>query len=218
MRIGPARGRKIRQRHLQSFWRAARRRRFGGERAFRLASTWKSGATAKRCGSKPTTRGKPKAKLKSTGKTRKTGTMKITPLHPDPTIFENHKYSYDILAQRSLRELAFLNGQGPENHAFGRRAQRQEHRVPFHRRHRRIRQAPEQGQAGARTILPSTWEGKKDTVEIEIALQYNDMATRKTFLRFANTINTVDGGTHLSGFRSGADAHDQQFPPRPQTC
>src|ERR1700692_4549698 len=50
--------------------------------------------------------GKPKAKLKSTGKTRKTGT-KIT-FHPDPTIFENHKYSYDILAQR-LRELAFLN-------------------------------------------------------------------------------------------------------------
>ena len=50
--------------------------------------------------------GKPKAKLKSTGKTRKTGT-KIT-FHPDPSIFENHKYSYDILAQR-LRELAFLN-------------------------------------------------------------------------------------------------------------
>src|SRR6202166_4847723 len=50
--------------------------------------------------------GKPKTKLKVTGKTRKTGT-KIT-FHPDPAIFENHKYSYEILAQR-LRELAFLN-------------------------------------------------------------------------------------------------------------
>jgi len=50
--------------------------------------------------------GKPKTKLKVTGKTRKTGT-KIT-FHPDPSIFENHKYSYEILAQR-LRELAFLN-------------------------------------------------------------------------------------------------------------
>src|ERR1700746_2042494 len=50
--------------------------------------------------------GKPKGKLKSTGKTRKTGT-KIT-FHPDPAIFESHTYSYDILAQR-LRELAFLN-------------------------------------------------------------------------------------------------------------
>ena len=50
--------------------------------------------------------GKPKTKLKVTGKTRKTGT-KIT-FHPDPSIFDDHKYSYDILAQR-LRELAFLN-------------------------------------------------------------------------------------------------------------
>src|SRR6266853_1592805 len=50
--------------------------------------------------------GKPKGKIKVTGKTRKTGT-KIT-FHPDPSIFENHKYSYEILAQR-LRELAFLN-------------------------------------------------------------------------------------------------------------
>src|ERR1700693_4544588 len=50
--------------------------------------------------------GKPKAKLKSTGKTRKTGT-KIT-FHPDPTIFDKAAYSYEILAQR-LRELAFLN-------------------------------------------------------------------------------------------------------------
>src|SRR6202035_597090 len=44
-------------------------------------------------------------------------------------------------------------------------------------------------------------EGKKDTVEIEIALQYNDTYGENVFA-FANTINTVDGGTHLSGFRS----------------
>jgi len=44
-------------------------------------------------------------------------------------------------------------------------------------------------------------EGKRDTVEIEIALQYNDSYTENVFA-FANTINTVDGGTHLSGFRS----------------
>ncbi len=50
--------------------------------------------------------GKPKGKLKVTGKTRKTGT-KIT-FHPDPSIFDAHKYNYEILATR-LRELAFLN-------------------------------------------------------------------------------------------------------------
>jgi DNA gyrase subunit B len=44
-------------------------------------------------------------------------------------------------------------------------------------------------------------EGRKDNVEIEIALQYNDGYTENVFA-FANTINTVDGGTHLSGFRS----------------
>ncbi len=48
---------------------------------------------------------------------------------------------------------------------------------------------------------PVYMEGKKDTVEIEIALQYNDSYTENVFA-FANTINTVDGGTHLSGFRS----------------
>src|SRR6202034_1935884 len=44
-------------------------------------------------------------------------------------------------------------------------------------------------------------EGKRDQVEVEIALQYNDSYTENVFA-FANTINTVDGGTHLSGFRS----------------
>ena len=48
---------------------------------------------------------------------------------------------------------------------------------------------------------PVYMEGKRDTVEIEIALQYNDSYTENVFA-FANTINTVDGGTHLSGFRS----------------
>src|SRR5256884_7636295 len=44
-------------------------------------------------------------------------------------------------------------------------------------------------------------EGKRGNVEIEIALQYNDTYGENIFA-FANTINTVDGGTHLSGFRS----------------
>jgi len=44
-------------------------------------------------------------------------------------------------------------------------------------------------------------EGKRGSLEIEIALQYNDSYGENVFA-FANTINTVDGGTHLSGFRS----------------
>src|SRR5207237_764605 len=48
---------------------------------------------------------------------------------------------------------------------------------------------------------PIYMEGKRGNVEIEIALQYNDTYGENVFA-FANTINTVDGGTHLSGFRS----------------
>ena len=48
---------------------------------------------------------------------------------------------------------------------------------------------------------PIYMEGKREQVDMEIALQYNDSYAENIFA-FANTINTVDGGTHLSGFRS----------------
>ncbi len=51
-------------------------------------------------------------------------------------------------------------------------------------------------------------EGKKEQVDMEIAVQYNDGYAENIFA-FANTINTVDGGTHLSGFRLGAHPHHQ---------
>jgi DNA gyrase subunit B len=139
--------------------------------------------------------GKPKGKLKSTGKTRKTGT-KIT-FHPDPTIFADHKYGYDILAQR-LRELAFLN----KGLKITLTDERSDKSVEF-RFLGGIAEFVKHLNKG-KTVLhdsPVYMEGKKDTVEIEIALQYNDSYTENIYA-FANTINTVDGGTHLSGFRS----------------
>ncbi len=139
--------------------------------------------------------GKPKTKLKVTGKTRKTGT-KIT-FHPDPAIFEAHKYSYDILAQR-LRELAFLNKGLKITLADERSDKSAEFRFTGG-----ISEFVKHLNKGKSVLhdSPIYMEGKKDTVEIEIALQYNDSYTENIFA-FANTINTVDGGTHLSGFRS----------------
>jgi DNA gyrase subunit B len=139
--------------------------------------------------------GKPKAKLKSTGKTRKTGT-KIT-FHPDPSIFESHKYSFDILAQR-LRELAFLN----KGLKITLTDERSDKSVEF-RFSGGIAEFVKHLNKGKQVLhdAPVYMEGKKDTVEIEIALQYNDSYTENVFA-FANTINTVDGGTHLSGFRA----------------
>ncbi len=139
--------------------------------------------------------GKPKAKLRVTGKTRKTGT-KIT-FHPDPAIFDGHKYSYEILAQR-LRELAFLNKGLKITLADERSDKSAEFRFTGG-----IAEFVKHLNKGKEVLhdSPIYMEGKRDTVEMEIALQYNDSYTENIFA-FANTINTVDGGTHLSGFRS----------------
>src|ERR1700689_4335248 len=139
--------------------------------------------------------GKPKAKLKATGKTRKTGT-KIT-FHPDPEIFESHKYSYDILAQR-LRELAFLN----KGLKITLTDERSDKSAEF-RFSGGIAEFVKHLNKGKQVLhdSPVYMEGKKDTVEIEIVLQYNDSYTQNVFA-FANRINTLTGRTPLSGFRS----------------
>jgi DNA gyrase subunit B len=139
--------------------------------------------------------GVPKSKLVVTGKTRKTGT-KIT-FHADPTIFEKTDYSYDILAQR-LRELAFLN----KGLKITLQDERSEKNTEF-RFTGGIVEFVKHLNRGKQTLhdSPIYIEGKRDNVELEIALQYNDSYAENVFA-FANTINTVDGGTHLSGFRS----------------
>jgi DNA gyrase subunit B len=140
-------------------------------------------------------KGKPTSKLKQTGKTRKTGT-KVT-FHPDASIFEKTVFSYDTLATR-LREYAFLN----KGLKITLTDERSEKSAEF-RFTGGIAEFVKHLNRGKTTLhdSPIYMEGKKGTVEIEIALQYNDSYGENVFA-FANTINTVDGGTHLSGFRS----------------
>jgi DNA gyrase subunit B len=140
-------------------------------------------------------RGKPASKLKQTGKTRKTGT-KVT-FHPDPEIFKNINYVYDILAQR-LRELAFLNKGLKITLTDERNDKEAEFRFTGG-----IAEFVKHLNKGKQPLhdSPIYMEGKRDQVDMEIALQYNDGYAENIFA-FANTINTVDGGTHLSGFRS----------------
>src|SRR5271167_3773902 len=140
-------------------------------------------------------KGKPTTKLKQTGKTRKTGT-KIT-FHPDSAIFEKAVFSYDTLATR-LREYAFLN----KGLKITLTDERTEKSAEF-RFTGGIAEFVKHLNRGKTTLhdSPIYMEGKKGNVEIEIALQYNDTYGENVF-SFANTINTVDGGTHLSGFRS----------------
>jgi DNA gyrase subunit B len=140
-------------------------------------------------------RGKPVTKLQVTGKTRRRGT-KIT-FHPDPEIFGELQFSYDVLAQR-LRELAFLNRGLKITLADERSDRRAEFRftggiVEFVRYLNRGKQPLHD--------TPIYIEGRRENVEMEIALQYND-GYNEILFSFANTINTVDGGTHVTGFRT----------------
>ena len=140
-------------------------------------------------------KGIPTSKLKASGKTRKTGT-KVT-FHADPSIFSTTTYSFDTLSQR-LRELAFLNKGLKITLDDERSNKKAEFRFTGG-----ISEFIKHLNRGKQTLhdSPIYMEGKRGTVDMEIALQYNDSYAENIFA-FANTINTVDGGTHLAGFRS----------------
>jgi DNA gyrase subunit B len=144
----------------------------------------------------------------ATSELRMAGTSKRlgTKIHflPDKTIFTATEYNYDTLAQR-LRELAFLN-KGLEITLTDERtsdpktgeARRAEFRYAGG-----IAEFVKHLNRGKSVLheKPIVMEAQRDNVEIEIALQYNDSYSESVF-SFANNINTVDGGTHLSGFRT----------------
>jgi DNA gyrase subunit B len=140
-------------------------------------------------------KGIPTSKLKASGKTKKTGT-KIT-FHADQSIFTTINYSFDTLSQR-LRELAFLNKGLKITLDDERSGKKTDFRFTGG-----IAEFVKHLNRGKGTLhdSPIHMEGKRDQVDIEIAIQYNDSYAENIFA-FANTINTVDGGTHLSGFRS----------------
>jgi DNA gyrase subunit B len=147
-------------------------------------------------------RGVPKGPLVSTGKAgRKTGT-KIT-FKPDPTIMDATHFNYDTLATR-LRQLSFLN-KGIKITLTDEREE-PEKITPFLYQGG-IAEFIKHLNRGKAVLHenPIYLEGEKPgpsgTVGMEIALQYND-TYGETLFSFANNINTIDGGTHLSGFRS----------------
>jgi len=140
-------------------------------------------------------RGKPVTPLKKVGKTKRTGT-RIT-FRPDPQIFESIEFSFEVLASR-LRELAFLNP-GVRIRLVDERTEKS---LEFKYKGG-ISEFVKYLNEG-KTVLfkkPIYIFGKRNSTIVEIAIQYNDSYT-ETVLSFANNINTVDGGTHLTGFRA----------------
>jgi DNA gyrase subunit B len=141
-------------------------------------------------------RGKPIGDLEITGTTKKRGT-KIT-FRPDGEIFESTEFSFDTLAQR-LRELAFLNAgilitldderDASKSHKF----QYDGGIISFVKHLNKNKAAVNE--------KPIFMKGDRDGIDVEIALQWNDGYSEAVYA-FANNINTHEGGTHLSGFRS----------------
>jgi DNA gyrase subunit B len=160
---------------------------------------WRDGFTWEQTYSK----GEPTSKLKKTGAVKaKTGT-KVRFL-PDKSIFTVTEYNYDTLAQR-LRELAFLN-KGllitltDERTTDSKTGEAKSAEFKYNGGIAEFIKHLNRG----KTVLhdkPIYMEAERDGVAMEIGIQYNDGYSESVF-SFANNINTVDGGTHLSGFRT----------------
>ena len=143
-------------------------------------------------------RGKPVTKLQVIGKTKKTGT-KVTFL-PDATIFtQTTVFQYDILAKR-LRELAFLN-KGLNIKLTDARPGKEKESIFFFKGGiiSFVEDINHNKQALHNKVV--YFSGNKENINVEVALQYTDGYNENLFT-YANNINTTEGGTHLSGFRS----------------
>jgi len=140
-------------------------------------------------------RGHPTSSLDVVGTTKRRGT-KVT-FKPDEQVFDTTEYSFDTLAHR-LRELAFLNA--------GVQISLNDERTGKNRSFKYdggIREFVEFINKNKAVVnsAPIYMQGTKDGVEVEIALQWNKGYGDAVY-SFANNINTQEGGTHLSGFRS----------------
>ena len=142
-------------------------------------------------------RGNPVSLLEVIGETQGTGT-KVT-FYPDHTIFSCHAFKWDILANR-LRELAFLNRgvcirfQDLEHEPSREESFLFEGGIEEYVRYLNTNKAPVHDE-----VIYFT--GRKEAIECEIAMQYTE-AYNELEYSYCNNINTIEGGTHLSGFRS----------------
>ena len=169
-------------------------------------------------------KGKPLGPVQVVGKTEDTGT--IITFHPDPTIFtQTTVYRYETLAAR-LRELAFLNkgihirltderelvddftvDAAGESKTTGRKVFRSE---TFYSE-KGLSEFIEYLDAGAQTIIPQPICVTSDKIiPIDIALQYNNGYSEKIY-SYVNNIHTIEGGTHLQGFKMGLSRSLKQY-------
>jgi DNA gyrase subunit B len=139
-------------------------------------------------------RGAPKGKVEQRGVTKLAGTK--TTFSPDSQIFKEVKFKYEIIA-RYLRELAYLNG-GLKIRLRDERTSKEEE---FHYEGG-IAEFVESLTAGSERLHDVIFfKGVREGVDIEVALQWTD-ALHEAIFTYANNINTIEGGTHLSGLKA----------------
>ncbi len=156
-------------------------------------------------------RGKPLYDVKEVGTTKITGTEVI--FTPDNTIFTTTEYHFDILAAR-LRELAFLN-KGINLKLTDKRPQKEDengnngnienaYRTEVFYSEKGLIEFVEFLDAAREKLIEKTIsiETEKNGVPVEIAMQYNTSFSENIH-SYVNNINTIEGGTHLAGFRRG---------------
>jgi DNA gyrase subunit B len=149
-------------------------------------------------------RGEPVAPVKVIGKAERKRTGTKTTFMPDGTIFKNRNFKFETLAER-LRELAFLN---PDvalriRDARGKTKQEEEYHfkgglVEF------VKYIDATRHSIMKKVMYAHGTGQDENeriVEVEVAFQYNDQYNENVF-SYVNNINTIEGGTHLVGFRS----------------
>ncbi len=139
-------------------------------------------------------RGIPTSEVEKTGSAERNGTR----VHflPDSQIFKETHFQYDILSKR-LRELAFLN-KDLKISIFDERFNNSEE-FQFSGGLIEFVAYLDEGRNAIHEAI--YFEGEKDETPVEIALQYNNSYT-ETILSYCNNVNTIEGGTHLSGFRA----------------
>ncbi len=149
-------------------------------------------------------RGVPVTGLEERDKVKKSGTM--VHFKPDAEIFEVTEFDFNILARR-LRELAFLN----KGLTISIKDERTDEYKEFCYKGGIIEFV--QYMNRQKTPLhekPIYLEGQNGDIQVEVAVQYNDSYNEQV-LSFANNINTVEGGTHLSGFKAALTRAVNQY-------
>ncbi|MFA7576835.1 MAG: ATP-binding protein, partial [Candidatus Muiribacteriota bacterium] len=137
--------------------------------------------------------GVPQSNVERTGETTETGTM--VKFYPNPDIFETVEFSFDYLSKR-IRELAFLNK--GITLIIREPATEKEHVFKYDGGIKSFIEFLNKGKTSLNDVF--YFEKEESNVVVEVALQYTDKYV-ETLYSFVNNINTIDGGSHLTGFK-----------------